>query len=107
MRSLESLELTARSTGVRITVRVKPRSKRPGLVGVEDGALVIALRAAPIEGAANAELVLVLSAALGVRRSEVALVTGASHKKKLVDVAGLSELEARARLATALSDDAD
>lgn len=97
--SVDALELSARDGAVRLALRVKPRASRSGLLGVKEGALVVALRAAPVDGAANEELVAVLAEALGVRRGDVALVAGATGRQKLVDVARLTVAEARARLA--------
>ncbi len=90
---------SARGDGVRITVHVKPRSSKSGVAGVKDGALVVALRSPPVEGAANEELVEVLAKALGVRRADITIASGASSKKKLIDVRGIAVEAARARLA--------
>ncbi len=94
----ERLDIGERSGGVRLTVRVKPRASKSGVAGVKAGALVVSLRAPPVEGAANDELVEVLAKALGVRRSDVSIASGASSKNKLVDVRGLGPNEVRARL---------
>jgi uncharacterized protein YggU (UPF0235/DUF167 family) len=61
----------------------------------------VALAAPPIDGAANDELLRVLSGALGVPRSALEIVRGASGKRKVVEVRGLSEAEVVARLAAA------
>ena len=61
----------------------------------------VALAAPPIDGAANDELLRVLSSALGVPRSAVEIVRGASGKRKVVEVRGLAEAEVVARLAAA------
>ena len=61
----------------------------------------VALAAPPLDGAANDELLRVLSSALGVPRSALEIVRGASGKRKVVEVRGLSETEVVARLAAA------
>jgi uncharacterized protein len=94
----DTLDIGVRADGVRLTVHVKPRSSKSGITGVKQGALVVALRAPPVEGAANEELVEVLAKALGVRRGDVTLAAGSASKKKLVDVRGLGAAEVRARL---------
>jgi uncharacterized protein YggU (UPF0235/DUF167 family) len=68
-------------TGVRIAVRLTPRAARDGLDGVARAALAAggaALRVAapPVEGAANAALVAYVAESLGLRRSDVAIVSG-------------------------------
>lgn len=93
------LQVTMREGRVRFAVIVKPRSSRSALLDVHDGALRVALRAAPVEGAANAELVALLAKTLGVARSSVAIFRGASGRRKLVDVVGIDPALLCARLA--------
>jgi uncharacterized protein (TIGR00251 family) len=95
----DRLELSARGGGVRLPLHVRPRASRSAIVGVKEGALVVAVRAAPVEGAANDELVRLLAEAFGVRRGDVSVVAGATGRRKLVEVAGLSLNEARQRVA--------
>ncbi len=75
---------------VRFSVRVVPRSSRPGIDGLIGGALRVRVRAPPVEGAANEAVVEVLAAALGVRRGAVRIVAGAGARSKVVAVAGVS-----------------
>ena len=81
----DDLRLTSRGEALRVAVRVNPRSSRSRLVGVRDGALVVAVAAPPVEGAANTELIKVLARALGLRRSALTIATGATGRNKLVD----------------------
>ena len=79
--------------GLRIAVRLTPRSARDaiaGLVSLSDGRVVLAarVRAVPEGGRANAALVRLIADALGVPRSRVALVEGATSRVKLLLVAG-------------------
>jgi len=91
--------ISERPGGVRLALQVKPRSAKTAVLGEQDGALVVSLRSAPVDGAANEELVSVLAAAFGVRRAAVAIAVGATGRRKLVDLAGLTVAEARARVA--------
>lgn len=86
---------------VRLDVAVKPRSSRSAVLGVKEGALEVALRAAPAEGAANDELRALLARALEVRKGDVAIVLGASSRGKVVEVHGVAAADARERLARA------
>ena len=88
-----------------IAVRVVPRAGRTSVAGVRDGALVVRLAAAPVDGAANEALVKLLAGALGVPKSRVALVGGERSREKRVRVAGLSAEDARRRLSAILSGD--
>ena len=95
------LTLTERSGAVRFSVHVRPRSSRSSILGVREGALEVALMAAPADGAANSELLGLIAKALDVRRSNVSIVAGASSRGKLVQVNGLGPDEARLRFSKA------
>jgi uncharacterized protein len=101
-----TLAINPREGGVRFAVQVKPRSSRSRIEGIREGALVVALTAPPVEGAANAELAKLLARALGVSRSAVTIAAGASGRRKLVDVADLEVAEAERLLRAACPSDA-
>jgi uncharacterized protein len=73
---------------VRITVRVRPGSARPGVGGEHGGALVVRVSARAVDGKATEAALAALATAFGVRRQAVTLVAGASSRTKVVDVAG-------------------
>jgi uncharacterized protein YggU (UPF0235/DUF167 family) len=73
---------------VRITVRVRPGSARPGVGGEHGGALVVRVSARAVDGRATAAALAALAAAFGVRPQAVTLVTGAASRTKVVEVAG-------------------
>jgi uncharacterized protein (TIGR00251 family) len=83
---------------VRIAVKAKPRAKTSRVVRAEGTSIEVALAAPPVDGAANDELLRVLAEVLGVPRSALAIVRGASARQKLVEVQGLSEPDVIARL---------
>lgn len=82
----------------RLTVRVIPRAARPGIDGMRAGALLVRLGPAPVDGAANAELIDTLADALDIPRRQVALVTGSTGRTKCVRIDGLTEVAALQRL---------
>lgn len=82
--------ISSTSGGVLIDVRVVPRAGRAGVAGTRDGALLVRLHAAPVEGAANAELVEVLARALGVPKRAVSIVSGERGRLKRVRVDGVT-----------------
>jgi uncharacterized protein len=90
--------LKATNDGVLIAVRVVPRSARAGLAGIREDALLVRLNAAPVEGAANAELVEVLSDALGVPRRSVSITVGEHSRRKTVLIRGLSADDIASRI---------
>jgi uncharacterized protein (TIGR00251 family) len=66
--------------------------------GLRGNAVLIRLAAPPVEGAANEALVAFLSAALGVPRRSIAIVSGEKSRDKRVRIEGLDEAAARERL---------
>ncbi|HEY5619487.1 MAG TPA: DUF167 domain-containing protein [Vicinamibacterales bacterium] len=79
-----------------IDVKVIPRSSRSGLAGTRGGALLVRLNAPPVEGAANAELIEVLSNVLQVPKRAVTIVSGERNRLKRVRVEGVTEELVRA-----------
>ncbi len=73
---------------VRITVRVRPGSARPGVGGEHDGALVVRVSARAVDGRATDATLDAIADAFGVRRHAVTLIAGATSRTKIVDVAG-------------------
>jgi uncharacterized protein (TIGR00251 family) len=69
---------------LRFQVRVVPRASRSEILGEHDGTLRVRIAAPPVENAANEELLRVLAAALGVRRSAVEITAGHTSKVKTV-----------------------
>jgi uncharacterized protein len=84
--------------GIVIDVRVIPRAGKSGIAGTRGDALLVRLHAAPVEGAANEELIEVMAGALGVAKRAVTLAGGARSRQKRVHVSGLDATTAEARL---------
>jgi len=85
-----------------LAVRVTPRSARPGLGGWRTGAdgreeLEIRVAEPPADGAANDAVVKLLAKALGISRSELSIVSGATSRHKRIAIPFELE-EARRRL---------
>ena len=53
--------------------------------------------AAPVEGAANGALVRLIAASLGVAGGRVRLVSGATSRRKIVEVEGVDAVAMKAR----------
>ena len=73
----------------RFAVRLTPRASFDRVDGVLDGVLKARVTAPAVEGAANHALVRLLAEELGVPRSDVRIVAGASARQKLVVVDGI------------------
>jgi uncharacterized protein (TIGR00251 family) len=81
-----------------LLVQVQPRASRSEVVRAHGDAVRIRLSAPPVDGVANDELVRFLARHLGVRRSDVTIVRGATARLKTVRIAGLTGAAARERL---------
>jgi len=89
---------------VRLSLRVQPGARRTALVArLASGEWKVAVTAPPADGRANDAVVELVSDLLGVRRSQVTLVRGASARSKVVDVDGVSAEAAEQRLEQALA----
>lgn len=91
--SAPSPAITASDAGLRLRVRLTPRARRDALGGFEtlaDGNEVMTahVRALPADGEANAALVALLAASLGVARSKVAVAAGHGSRVKTLEIAG-------------------
>lgn len=81
-----------------LAIRVVPRASRAGIAGVRGEAVLVRLGAAPVDGAANAELVDTLARALDLPRRAVTITAGARSRTKRVHLEGVSRDEALRRL---------
>ncbi|MGE0043228.1 MAG: DUF167 domain-containing protein [Vicinamibacterales bacterium] len=82
--------------GAILDVRVIPRAGRTGLAGTRDGALLVRLAAAPVDGAANAALIELLASTFSRPRRAVTILSGETSRHKRVRIEGLTADAARA-----------
>lgn len=73
----------------RLVVHVVPRAKRTEVVGRHGDAIKIKLKAPPVDGAANAELVRFVAERLGVRRADVTITAGHTARRKTLQIEGI------------------
>ena len=79
--------------GIVVSVRVRPGASRKGIDGIEGDALKVRLTAPPVEGAANEQLIEVLSEAFGIKKSGIRVIKGLSSRDKMVEIEGAKELK--------------
>jgi uncharacterized protein (TIGR00251 family) len=72
-----------------VSVRVVPRAASDAIAGVREGALVVRLRAPPLEGRANDALVRLLARHLSLPRRDIEIVSGAASRSKRLRIEGL------------------
>lgn len=69
-----------------LRIQVKPNARRSELALREDGVWLASLKAPPVDGRANAELIRLVAVHFGVRRADVVLRSGAASRLKLVQL---------------------
>jgi uncharacterized protein (TIGR00251 family) len=82
--------------GVILPIRAQPGSRKSELRGEQDGALKVAVTQVAEKGKANKAIVAFLSKRLGLRKSQLELISGetSSQKKFLVRDVSIDELRA-------------
>ena len=73
-----------------LAVRVVPRASKAGVAGTRDHAILVRIAAAPVDGAANAELIETLARALDLPRRALTITSGTTSRNTRVRVDGLS-----------------
>ena len=86
---LGKVDFQDRGDSVTFAVRVIPRASKTEIVGEHNGALKVKLNAAPIDGAANDELIRLLAREFGVNRTHISIVAGQTSKNKRVRISGI------------------
>ncbi len=76
--------------GVILAVHVQPNASTTECVGVHGDAVKIRLAAAPVDGAANEELIRFLAHSCDIPRAAIAIESGAGGRKKRVRLCGVS-----------------
>ena len=96
------IAITDTPDGVILPVRAKPGARFAGLVDEFDGALRVAVTAAPEAGKANEAIVRVLAESLNLRRSQITLVSGSTSRAKKFLIADIRAEDLRIRIDAAL-----
>ena len=85
--------------GSALAVRITPRATRNEIVEVlDDGTIKVRIAAPPADNEANAALIEYLSEVLGVPRSKLDIVAGASGRDKLIAVVDMDVETAHQRI---------
>jgi uncharacterized protein (TIGR00251 family) len=78
--------------GCILPVRAQPGARKAGVVGEYAGALKVAVTAPPEDGKANKALVEELRRFLGVKRSQIVLISGETSRDKRFLVYGVAKV---------------
>lgn len=74
--------------GIKVRIRVRPGASRTAVGGGHGDALVVKVTARAVEGRATEAALRAVAEALGVRRRDVRLLSGATSRDKTVEVDG-------------------
>ena len=69
-----------------LKLKVKPGSRDESLTEQDDGTWLARVKAPPVDGKANAELIALIAAHFGLRKAQVSIKSGASGRMKLVQL---------------------
>lgn len=81
-----------------VTLSVQPRASRTEVVGLHDGTLRLRVAAPPVDGQANAEIIIFLAKRLGVAKSAIHIVSGDTGRRKRVRIEGVTPRDAERTL---------
>ena len=85
-------------TVTHLKVRLQPRARHDEVVGERDGAVIIRVKAPPVDGRANEALTAFVAKRAGVPKRAVSIVRGHQSRDKVLHVEGVSEVELRKAL---------
>lgn len=86
-----------------VSIRVIPRSPKSAITGKRGDALLVRLKAPPVDGAANEALIDFLAQTFKRPRRAITLVAGGKSRDKRVSIDGLTDTEFTACLSDILN----
>jgi uncharacterized protein (TIGR00251 family) len=92
------IDVQTHAEGVVLSVRAQPAARHNELRGEQAGALKVCVTQAPEKGKANRAVQDLLAQKLGLNRSQIVLLSGASSRDKKFLIRGLTEHQLRDRL---------
>ena len=97
------IELTDHPNGVILPVRAQPGASKNGVRGEQNGALKVSVTQVAEKGKANRSLIDALSQGLGLKRSQIQLLSGETRRDKQFLISGIAKDDLAARIAAALA----
>lgn len=92
-----------KSGGVILPIRALPGSKKNEIRGEQEGALKVSVTAAPEDGKANKAIVELLAQKLRLRKSQLEIIAGHTHRQKRMLVGDIQLAELQAKLDAVLA----
>ena len=77
--------------GILLRLHIQPRASKSEVAGTHGDCLKIRLKAPPVEGKANSELIKFLSKLLGLPKNNIEIISGHASRRKTVKLAGITK----------------
>ena len=87
------LQINEMAGGIRLEIKVQPRSARNSIAGEQDGRLKIKITAPPVEGEANKMLIEYLAQLCKLPKRNITIIKGDSSTYKLIELRGITREE--------------
>lgn len=98
------IDLQIHSDGTILPVRAQPGARRNEVRGIQDDALKVCVTQAPEKGKANKAILEVLAKWLGVRKSQIELISGETASQKKFLVRGMEQEDLAERIKARLAE---
>jgi uncharacterized protein (TIGR00251 family) len=79
--------------GIIIKITLYPKSAQRGISGTAGDVLKIKVNAPPVGGAANKELIELLSDKFSMRKTAIKIIKGHTSRNKVVKIEGIEKIE--------------
>jgi hypothetical protein len=89
------IDLQRCDEGVILPVRAKPGARRNAIEGVHDNHLTVAVTAAAEKGKANGAIIALLAKTLGLPKSSLEIIAGATSSRKRLLIRGIEPARIR------------
>lgn len=84
--------------GVTLSLYIQPNASKNEIIGPHNGALKVKIKAPPVEGQANKELIHFLAKCLQVQKRQIEILRGESGRQKQVFIADVTAEQIRRQL---------
>lgn len=81
-----------KDNGIMLQIKLSPKAKKVGFLGVMEGVCKIGVSSPPVDNAANEELIKFLSKEFRVARQAISIEAGNTSRNKRVFIQGVSKV---------------
>ncbi|MDD5604304.1 MAG: DUF167 domain-containing protein [Dehalococcoidales bacterium] len=82
----------------RLNLKIVPNARANEIIGIQGGIIGVKIKAPPVEGKANIELISYLSRLLDIPKSNINIVRGHTARNKTVEIIGSNPEEISSRM---------